>query len=455
MRRVLLLAFIWGWSFLFIKVALRAMTPGTVAFGRIAIGLVVVSLFMRRRGLSLPRDPAMWRHFVVMGLCYGAVPFTLLAWGQQHIDSALASVMNAGTPMFAAMAAAVGLRERLRLSQVGGLVLGFVGVAVAAGLGGDALGSSSMAGAGAALGAAACYGFGYAYTQRFVVGVAPLVAVGGQLAAATVLTAPLAVVGVATRGVDLNGRSLASLLLLGVFSSGIAYVLNYQAITEVGPTRASTVTYVVPVVAITLGVVFLDEPFRLSLLVGAALVASGIALLQERLRHLRRAPAVGASMVVVVAMFLVACRDGDRMPPAASGACGPVVEEPLDPGSTHHLLPGAPETVYVTDPPTSGPHRTGGLPTGAVDEPVPRVVQVGVLEGGGVVVQYRDPADRGALVALAGERVVVAPNPTLPRRVIATAWRHKLTCTGGVDPVALRRFIEGQAGRGPADEHDH
>ncbi|HVF74907.1 MAG TPA: EamA family transporter [Acidimicrobiales bacterium] len=450
MRRVLLLAFIWGWSFLFIKVGLRAMTPGTVAFGRIAIGFVVITFVMRRRGLSLPRDAVMWRHFVVMGLCYGAVPFTLLAWGQQHIDSALASVMNAGTPMFAAIAAAIGLHERLRLPQVTGLALGFVGVAVAAGVGGDSLGSSSLVGAGAALGAAACYGFGYAYTQRYVVGVASLVAVGGQLAAATVLTAPQAVVGIATRGVDLEWRSLLSLLLLGVFASGLAYVLNYEAITEVGPTRASTVTYVIPVVAITLGVVFLDEPFRLSLLVGAALVALGIALLQDRLRNLRRVPA--ASVLLVVAMLFVGCRDDDGMAPAGGRACAGVVEEPLDPGSTHHLFAGGPETVYVTDPPTSGPHRTGGLPTGAVDEPLPRPVQVGVLEEGRVLVQYRDPADRAAVVGLAGEQVVVAPNPTLPARVVATAWRHKMTCTD-VDTDALRRFADQRAGHGPGDEH--
>ena len=452
MRRVLLLAFIWGWSFLFIKVALRAMTPGTVAFGRIAVGFAVISLVARRRGLRLPRDPVMRRHFLVMGLCYGAVPFSLLAWGQQHIDSALASVMNAGTPMFAAIAAAVGLRERLRPLQVGGLVLGFVGVTVAAGVGSESLAASSVAGAAAALGAAACYGFGYAYTQRYVIGVAPLVAVLGQLAFATALTAPLAVVGVATRGIDLEPRALLSLLLLGVFSSGLAYVLNFQAIAEVGPTRASVVTYLIPVVAITLGVVFLDEPFRLSLLVGAGLVVLGIGLLQERFSRLRPVPAVGALLVVALAFVGCSDDDGRTLRPAPGDGCGAVVEEPLDPGSVQHLLPGAPETVYVTDPPTSGPHRTGGLPTGAVDQPLPRPVQVGVLEGGGIVVQYRDPADRAALASLAGDRVVVAPNPALPARVVATAWRHKLTCTG-VDTDALRRFVDDRAGKGPEDEH--
>lgn len=458
MRRVLLLAFIWGWSFLLIKVALRAMTPGMVAFGRIVVGLVVIAVVVRARGLRMPRDLRMWRHFAVMGLIYAALPFTLLAWGEERITSALASVMNAGTPLFAAIAAAVGLGERLRLRQVGGLLLGFLGVSVAAGLAGSDLASSSATGAVAALGTAACYGMGFAYAQRHLVGVPPLVSVFGQLVCGTVLTLPLAVAGVATRGLDLEWRPLVSVLVLGAFATGIAYVLNYQAIAAVGPTRASLVTYVVPVVAVSVGVLFLDEPFRLRLLVGGALVAVGIALVQDRLRRFRRAPIVTALLALVVLGGVSGCGRGDDGGGAGGdgsadgGACGAVVSEPLDPGSTQHLLPGAPEPMYITDPPTSGAHRTGPPSWGVVDQPLERPVQVGVLEGGGVVVQYRDPADAAALRGLAGEHVVVAPNPTLPAPVIATAWRQKLTCTA-VDLEALRGFVDDHAGRGPGGGH--
>lgn len=459
MRRVLLLAFIWGWSFLLIKVALRAMTPGMVAFGRIVVGLVVIAVVVRARGLRMPRDLRMWRHFAVMGLIYAALPFTLLAWGEERITSALASVMNAGTPLFAAIAAAVGLGERLRPRQVGGLLLGFLGVSVAAGLAGSDLASSSATGAVAALGTAACYGMGFAYAQRHLVGVPPLVSVFGQLVCGTVLTLPLAVSGVATRGLDLEWRPLVSVLLLGAFATGIAYVLNYQAIAAVGPTRASVVTYVVPVVAVSVGVLFLDEPFRLRLLVGGALVAVGIALLQDRLRRFRRAPIVTALLALVFMGGMSGCgRGGDDGESAGNGgaagggACGAVVSEPLDPGSTQHLLPGAPEPMYITDPPTSGAHRTGAPPRGVVDQPLERPVQVGVLEGGGVVVQYRDPADAAALRGLAGEQVVVAPNPSLPAPVVATAWRQKLTCTA-VDADALRAFVRDHAGRGPDGGH--
>lgn len=436
MRRVLLLAFIWGWSFLLIKVALRGMPPAAIALTRIASGALVVGVIVRRRRLPVPLDRRTWRHFGVMGLAYSALPFTLLAWGEQHITSALASVMNAGTPLFAAIAAAVGLHERLRLPQVVGLVLGFVGVAMAAGVGGRDLASSSTAGAGGALGAAACYGFGFAYAQRHIVGIPPLVAVLGQLVAGAVLVAPPAVVAVAGEGLDLDGRVLLSVALLGVFGTGVAYVLNYQSIAAVGPTRASLVTYLVPVVAIAVGVLFLDEPFRLRLLLGAALVVLGIALLQERLRRFRRMPPALAAVLLLV--LLVGCRGGDD--DESRAACASVVVEALDPGSPRHVLPGTPEPTYATDPPTSGAHRAGPTPSGVVEEALPRSVQVAVLERGGVVVQHRDADDRAALAPLGGDRVVVAPNPDLPVRVVATAWRHKLACTG-LDVDAVRSFI--------------
>lgn len=449
MRRVLALAFIWGWSFLFIKVALRAMSPVTVAFGRILFGLLVVGIVVRGRRLRLPRGRLVWRHFAVMALTHGVLPFSLLAWGEKHITSALASVMNAGTPLFTALAVAVGLGERLRPRQVIGLLVGFAGAAVAAGVGSGDLESSSLAGAAGALGAAACYGVGFAYAQRHVVGMPPLVTVFGQLVCAAVLLLPVASVSIASRGVDLEWRPLVSVMLLGVFGSGVAFVLNYRTVAESGSTRASLVTYLVPVVAVSVGVLFLHEPFRLSLLVGGGLVVVGIALLQDRWRRVPPMPATAAVLLLVV-LFVGACGgDGDGSNDDGAGkACGEVVEEPLDPLSTQHLLPGAEDPLYASDPPTSGAHRTGALPSGAVDSPLPRPVQVGVLEQGAVLVQYRDADDRGALVALAGDKVVVAPNPTLPARVVATAWRYRMTCTA-VDLNALGAFVGSYTGRGP------
>lgn len=149
----------------------------------------------------------------------------------------------------------------------------------------------------------------------------------------------------------------------------------------------------------------------------------------------------------LAAVVLAAC-GGSGSGTAPSRACTEVRER-LDPASAQHLLPGAPEPRYLTDPPTSGAHALVSLPSGALDAPVPKPVQVAILEAGGVLVQYRGlaPDDVGRLRALAGGDVRVAPAERLPAPVVATAWTYKLTCSA-VDLAALRRFIAAHAGKG-------
>ena len=466
MRRVVLLSLIWGWSFLLMKVALGGMTPATVAFGRVALGGIVMLVVLRGRPDPLPQERRTWRHFAVMGLVYSAVPFTLLAWAEQHLTSALTAVVNASTGLFTAVAAAIGLGERLRRPQLAGLAVGFTGVAVAAGVSGRDLTSSSGAGIAAALAASACYGFSFVYAQRNLTGVPSLVAACGQLVTATVLTAPLAVVTSVASGFSPSWRQSLAVAVLGVVGTGIAYVLVYRAIADVGPTRSSLVTYLVPIVAVAAGVAFLDEAFHVRLLAGGALTIAGIALVQERFRLPRpTAPPPGAvaAVALVVLVALGACSGGDDGGDGAGGpttsspaACGPDVEEPLDPGSTQHVLPGAPEPPYASDPPTSGPHLGGGAVTGAQAAPLSRPVQVAVLEEGGVMVQHRglDAGSRARLEALAADGVVVAPNPGLTAPVVVTAWRHRLTCAAAdADAVtAIGRFVDAHRGRAPGSD---
>ncbi len=123
----------------------------------------------------------------------------------------------------------------------------------------------------------------------------------------------------------------------------------------------------------------------------------------------------------------------------------------MDPRGNQHLLPGAPAPSYATDPPTSGPHDAGDPVAGLQPEPLAGPVQVTVLEAGGIVVQFRpdlDVEDRKQVVSLAGEKVVVAPNPSLPAPVVATAWRRKLACEA-LDLSAIRNFIADRKGKGP------
>ncbi len=178
-----------------------------------------------------------------------------------------------------------------------------------------------------------------------------------------------------------------------------------------------------------------------------------------------------AAVAVAGAELLAGC-GGSSAPPAAGpgpagvpdavdqadetgAACDPVEEEPLDPNYLVHVLPGAPEPEYLTDPPTSGVHQPSPELGPVLDEPLPRPVQVGVLERGDVLVQHHGlgGADVEALAALAGDGVVVAPSPDLDHAVVATAWVHKLACSG-VDAEALSAFAADRVGQGPGG-HAH
>jgi hypothetical protein len=147
-------------------------------------------------------------------------------------------------------------------------------------------------------------------------------------------------------------------------------------------------------------------------------------------------------LLAAVAVSLGACGDD-----ASGRACAQPVREELDPGSLVHVVDPA-TARFTTDPPTSGPHTSSAAPAGAVDDAIPGAVQVAILERGDVLIQYRDvdAGVRAAVRALAGDRTVVAPNPTLPAPIVATAWTYRLTCRA-LDTDALSRFVEAHAGR--------
>ena len=291
MRRLFLLAFIWGWSFLFIKVAVDGLTPTTVAWSRIALGAAVLYAILRHQGGRIPVDRTSLRHYAVAATIGNIVPFTLLAWGEQHITSALTAVLNASTPLFTAVFAAIGLSERLRPVQIAGLALGIAGVAVAAGLGASDLEGSSTAGALAAILAGAAYGIAFVYMRRHLVSYPPIVAATGQLATGAVMLFPLAALTSIVEGVSVTPTRLGAILALGAIGTGLAYVLNYRIIGDLGPTKASLVTYVIPVVAVVVGIVVLDEPFEWRLVVGGLLTVGGIAAVNAKRPARERVPA--------------------------------------------------------------------------------------------------------------------------------------------------------------------
>jgi drug/metabolite transporter (DMT)-like permease len=273
------LAAIWGSSFLCIKVLGEAWPAVWVAFGRVALGAAfLVVLVVVRRG-ALPRSFVVWRHLAVAGLLMNAAPFTLFALGEQHVTSIVGGLWNATVPLCALVFALMVLpEERPSRRRVAGLAIGFCGVTVLLGpwrgLGGDAL-----LGHGACFLAAACYGLGAPYTRRHLAGRPEP---GTSLAAAQLLCATamlLVVVPFATApSLAVDAGELASLLVLGVLGSGVAYVLTYAIVRAAGATTFSTVAYVIPLFSTALGVAVLGEGLSWNEPLGALVVLAGIAV---------------------------------------------------------------------------------------------------------------------------------------------------------------------------------
>lgn len=285
LARFCLLSLAWGSSFLFIKLALDGLSPPQLVLGRLSAGAVVLWCILAVRRQPLPRGFALWGHLVVLGVVANIVPFLLFAFGEQRITSGLAGVLNGSTPLFTLVFALGALpEERLSVARGLGLVLGFAGVFLVVGPWDENPLTSSLPGQLACLAASACYAAAFVYTRRFVAphGVPTLSLAAGQIGAAAVtlwLAAP-----VVARGTPvLSPTVVASVGALGGIGTGVAYLLYYRLIRDVGATTTAMVTYLIPVVAVLLGVLVLDEPVGWNLFAGALVVIVGIALAEGRL----------------------------------------------------------------------------------------------------------------------------------------------------------------------------
>ncbi|GAC1317920.1 MAG: DMT family transporter [Acidimicrobiales bacterium] len=334
MRRILLLAVIWGWSFFFIKVAVGGMTPPTMACLRCALGAVALLALCRAKGWRLPRDRRIWRHFAVMGLIYSALPFSLLGWGEQRTTSALAAVAQADTPLFAALFSVALLGQRIKRIHVVGLAVGFVGVGICAGIASGDLAHSSTAGALAEVASGASYGLAFCYARRYLSGVAPVVAATGQVIAGALIALPFAIATSVQAGIALTPTRAAAIVVLGILATGVAYAVNYASIADVGATKASLVTYLIPIVAVAVGIAVLGEPFQLRVIVGGSVIVIGIALVQDRLGGLRRLllrlPVVGA---LLAGVLLGACASSSPDRSTVNAGWAEPHHDPLDPTS--------------------------------------------------------------------------------------------------------------------------
>ncbi len=275
---LLALGCVWGASFLFIKVIVDEISPMELVAGRLFFGSVSIALFMLARRVRPPLSPLLIAQMSVMALVSNIMPFALIAWGEEHIDSGIASVLNSTMPIFTSVLAAAFLEEeKFTTGRLAGLLLGFVGVITLTGEGILNITDSSVIGQLAVIGAAACYGIGSIVSRKLLRAQDPMVLSSMQVTLGTIWCVPLVFVLEGTPDYSLSVEAWLSLLALGVFGTGFGYIAYLWLIATTGSVRASLVTYVVPVVGLFLGWAVLDEGIGLNTLAGAALIVVGVA----------------------------------------------------------------------------------------------------------------------------------------------------------------------------------
>jgi drug/metabolite transporter (DMT)-like permease len=295
----LVLALIWGCSFLFIEVGLESFTPAGVAFTRIAFGaaaLIIVSAITRTP--ILPRWS--WKYVFIASMLWASVPWMLFSFGQQYVTSAFAGIINGTTPLMTLIAIMIAFREEKPTRQrIIGLLVGFIGIVIVVGVWNlvQQEERSSLIGIGALVLAVCCYGTAFPFARRYLSGTRehpapnPIALATGLMIGGLIVTGPAVAFTGLTRDGSVSGESLWSLVALGALGSGIAYVLNFVVVQRSDATTASTVTYLTPLVAIIVGALVLGERITWNEPIGGVLVVVGAAIAQGVLLRSRPARA--------------------------------------------------------------------------------------------------------------------------------------------------------------------
>ena len=281
---LVLLSFLWGGSFFFAEIALLELPPLTVVLGRVAIATLTLHVVLLVIGQRIPTSLHLWGSFLVMGALNNLIPFSLIVWGQTQITSGLASILNATTPLFAVLVAhVITSDEKLTPNRLAGVIIGFAGAVLMIGPAAlEGLSTQALAQL-AILTAALTYSFASLYGRRFK-GLPPMTIACGQVTCSTILLIPLVLL--IDRPFDLAPPSLAAwsaLVGIGVFSTALAYILYFKILALAGATNLMLVTFLIPISAMLLGVLFLSETVTSLQLAGMALIGAGLACIDGRL----------------------------------------------------------------------------------------------------------------------------------------------------------------------------
>jgi drug/metabolite transporter (DMT)-like permease len=288
---LLTLSVLWGGSFFFTSVALMELPPFTIVALRVGLAAIILNLVISVMGLRIPRDGPTWVAFFGMGLLNNVVPFCLIVWGQTHIASGLAAILNATTPLSTAIVAhLLTPDEKMTGNRLLGVVVGFIGVVLMIGPEAlEGLGANVVAQL-AVLAAAVTYAFAGVYGRRFGrMGTAPMLTAAGQVTASTVMLLPVALIVDHPWSLPIpSAPAWAAVFGIASFSTALGYILYFSILRTAGATNLLLVTFLIPVSAILLGSLVLGERLGLMHFLGMAFIAAGLAAIDGRLMRFAR-----------------------------------------------------------------------------------------------------------------------------------------------------------------------
>jgi drug/metabolite transporter (DMT)-like permease len=283
---LVLLSMLWGGSYFFVEIALEEWSPLLIVAVRIVVASIVIWGIVLAAGLPVPRFRAAWMAFFFMGLLNNVFPFLLIVWGQKEIESGLAAILTAAAPIFSVIVAGVWLKdEPVTRPKLLGAVLGLIGVAVL-------IGPSALAGLDAnllaqlaVLGGALSYAFAGVYARRFTrMNIDPIVAAAGQLLMSSLIMILLAsMFDAPSQLIESSARVWIAVGLMAVFSTALAYILYFRLLASAGATNAILVTLLIPVTAILLGALILDERLLWLHFLGMGVIGLGLSVIDGRL----------------------------------------------------------------------------------------------------------------------------------------------------------------------------
>jgi drug/metabolite transporter (DMT)-like permease len=285
---LLFLSVIWGGSFFFVEVTVKELTPLTVVLGRVGLASIFLLFFVYAKGLRMPGISKIWGSFLIMGILNNAIPFSLIVWGQTHIQSSLASILNATTPIFTVvMAHLLTKDENLTFNRGLGVFVGWIGVAVLIGTTALKVWNIQIIGQIAILGAALSYACAAIYGRRFK-GINSTIVATGMLIGTTVVMIPMVFIFESPLTLTPGLTTWGAMVGLSLISTSVAYIVYFRLLASAGATNLLLVTFLIPVSAIFLGVIVLDEQLKWNDIGGMITIFMGLLLIDGRVSKFRK-----------------------------------------------------------------------------------------------------------------------------------------------------------------------